>query len=76
METQTWRTDLWSWGQGRKERMECLVRVIWKYTLPYVKYVVNGNLLYDSRHSTWGSVTTLWGGRGKEVGGKFKREGT
>ena len=27
------------------------------YTLPYVKYIANGNVLYDSRNSNWGSVT-------------------
>ena len=28
-----------------------------KYTLPYVKQIANGNLLYDSRSSNWCSVT-------------------
>ena len=28
------------------------------YTLLYVKYITNGNLLYDSRNSNQGSVTT------------------
>ena len=28
------------------------------YTLPYVKEIANGNLLYDSRNSNQGSVTT------------------
>ena len=32
------------------------------YTLPYVKYIASGNLLYDSRNSNQGSVTT-WDGR-------------
>ena len=27
------------------------------YTLPYVKQIANGNLLYDSGNSNWGSVT-------------------
>ena len=34
------------------------VRVTWQLTLPYVKYTANGNLLYDSGNSNWGSVTT------------------
>ena len=28
------------------------------YALPYVKQIANGNLLYDSGNSNWGSVTT------------------
>ena len=28
------------------------------YTLTYVKQTANGNLLYDSENSNWGSVTT------------------
>ena len=33
-------------------------RVAWKHTLPYVKYIANGNLLYGSENSNQGSVTT------------------
>jgi len=46
------------------------------YTLPYGKQVTNGNLLYDSGNSNQGSVTTYMDGKGWEVGGRFKREGT
>ena len=28
------------------------------YTLPHIKYIVNGNLLYDSGNSKWVSITT------------------
>ena len=28
------------------------------YTLPYVKQITSGNLLYDSGKSNWGSMTT------------------
>ena len=28
------------------------------YTLPYVKQIASGNLLYDSGNSNWGSMTT------------------
>ena len=28
------------------------------YTLTYVKQIANGNLLYDTGNSNWGSVTT------------------
>ena len=36
----------------------------------------NGNLLYDSGSSNQASVTTQSGGKGLEVGGRFKRERT
>ena len=32
-------------GRG-EERLRCMERVTWKLTLPYVKYIANGNLLY------------------------------
>ena len=32
-------------------------RVTWKFTIPYVKYIANGNLLYNSENSNRGSVT-------------------
>ena len=51
-------------------------RVTWKLTLPYVKQIANGNLLYDSGNSIWGYVTTYRGEIGREVGGRFKMEGT
>ena len=28
------------------------------YTLPYIKQIGNGNFLYDSGNSNWGSVIT------------------
>ena len=31
------RTDLWSWEEGKRERVRCTERVTWKVTLPYVK---------------------------------------
>jgi len=51
---------------GRKERVGCMERVTWKYTSPYVKQIANGNFLYDSGNSNWGSVTPRgveWRGR-------------
>ena len=38
------------------------------YTLSYVKYIANRNLLYDSGNSNWGSVNNLegWDGEGGE----------
>ena len=51
-------------------------RATGKLTLPYVKQIASGNLLYDSGNSNWVSVTTYRGGMGWEVGGRFKRDGT
>ena len=45
-------------------------RVTLKLTLPYVKEIDNGNLLYDSVNLNWGSVTARRGGKGKEGSGK------
>ena len=41
-------------------------RVTWKFTIPYIKQIANGNLLYDSGNSNRGSATGRlvgWGGR-------------
>ena len=44
---------------GKREvRVRCMDRVTWKLTLPYVKYIANGNLLYGSGNSNRGSVST------------------
>ena len=40
------------------------------------KQKANGNLLYDSGNSNWGSVITQRDGNTWEVGGRFKRDGT
>ena len=59
METQTLRTDLWTWLEaGEEERLGGMEGAIWKHTLPYVKHIANRNLLYDSENSHCGSVTT------------------
>ena len=44
-------------GEGEKGKVRCMERIIWKFTLPYVKQIANGNLLYDSGNSNMGSVT-------------------
>ena len=41
----------------RRGKVKCLERVTWKFTIPYVKHIGNGNLLYDSGNSNRGSVT-------------------
>ena len=61
-------------GRG-EERVRCMERVTWKLTLPYVKQIANGNLLYGSGNSNRSSVSTERGGIGREMGGRFKREG-
>ena len=50
-------------------------RVTWKLTLPYVKQIAKGNLLYISGNSNRGSVSISRGRMGREMGGGFKREG-
>ena len=51
-------------GRG-EERMRCMERVTWKLTLPYVKQITNGNLLYGSGNSN-GLCINLegWDGEG------------
>ena len=61
-------------GRG-EQRARCMERVTWKLTLPYVKQTANRNLLYGSRNSNRGSVSTYRGGMGSEMGGRLKREG-
>ena len=34
-----------------EERVRCMERVTWKLTLPYVKWIANGNLLYGLENS-------------------------
>ena len=64
---QTQRTDLrtWGWGTRRTGRVRCMERVTGKLTLPYVKQTADGNLLYDSGNSNWGSVRTKKGRVGR-----------
>ena len=49
--------SLMDMGRG-EERVRCMERVTWKLTLPYVKQIANGNLLYGSGNSNRGSVST------------------
>ena len=46
MEKQTQRIDLTDIGKG-EEKVRCMERVTWKLTLPYVKQIANGHLLYS-----------------------------
>ena len=46
------------------------------WILPHAKQMASGNMLCDVGSSTQCSVTAWWGGKGWDVGGRFKREGT
>ena len=61
-------------GSG-EERVKFMERVTQEFTLPYVKQMVNGTLLYGSGNSNRCSGSTWKGGMGREMGGRFKREG-
>ena len=43
---------------GHGERVTCMETVTQKLTIPYVKYIVNGNLFCGSGNSNRGSVLT------------------
>ena len=49
---------------------------MWKYTSPHVKQTGKWEFAVCLRSSNWGSVTTSRGGMGREVGRRFKGEGT
>ena len=55
-ERQTQRTDLWTWGCGRREGEGGVNRKnsLETYTLPCVKQTASGNLLYDAGDSNPG----------------------
>ena len=57
-----------------EERVRCMERVTWKLTLPYIKQIADGNLLYGSRNSYKGSVST-WGGVGEGDGSEVQKGG-
>ena len=46
-------------GRG-DERVKCMERITWKLTLPYVKQIANGNLLYVSGNPNRGSEGGRW----------------
>ena len=71
----THREQTLTQGGGRKEKMGCMDRVSSKLIFPYVKKRASGNLLYVSGNSKQGS-NNLEGGTRREMGGRFRREGT
>ena len=53
VEMQTQRTDLWAWeAEGEKKGGMTEESGMETYTLPYVKQIASGNLLYDSGTQT------------------------
>ena len=62
-------------GCRRKERAELAARVMWTYTLPYVKQPASGCLLYDSGNSNQGSVTKERGRKGWRWKGGLRGRG-
>ena len=54
---QQWRTDLLTRWEERREKGRCMERVTQKFTIPCVKQIVSGNLLYDPGYSNRGSAT-------------------
>ena len=61
-------------GRG-KERVRCMERVTWKLTLPYVKQIAKGNLLYGSANSKQGLCINLEGWDGAGDGREFQKGG-
>ena len=61
-------------GRG-EERERCKERATWKLTLPCVKEIANGNLLYGSGNSNRGPVSTKRGEMERVMRGRPKREG-
>ena len=55
--------------------MRCIERVTWKLTLPCVKQITNGNLLYVSGNTNRGSVSTLVGWDGEGYGREVQERG-
>ena len=45
-------------GRGKERVRRCRERVTQKFTIPYIKEIANGNLLYVSGNSNRGSVST------------------
>ena len=50
-------------------------KVTRKLMLPYVKFIASESSLHNSGNLNRGSVSTQRGGVGREMGGRFKREG-
>ena len=79
IETKMQRKDMWTQrGQGGGGEGEGGTN--WEiridiYTLPCVKQIASGNLLYSTGSSSWCSVVTYMGGMGVGVEGRSKREG-
>ena len=62
-------------GEERREKARGMERVTWKLTIPYVKQIANGNLLYGSGDSNRGPVTIWRSGLRRKMGGSFGGKG-
>ena len=60
------KNTLMDTGRG-EERVRCMERITLKLTLPDVKHITNGNLLYVSGNANMGSGSFKRGGMGREV---------
>ena len=70
-------TRLWTWMEEKKKRVRRNGEKSREAdTLLYVKQIANGNVLPDLGNSNQGSVTTQRDGKGWELEGRFRREGT
>ena len=67
MNTQDIENRFMDMGRG-EERVRCMERVTWKLTLPYVKQIANGNLLYGSGNQT----VALYQSRGVVLGRRWE----
>ena len=68
-------TRVQSLGWNKQERVRCMERVTWKLTLPCLKQIANGNLLYGSVNSNRSSVSTLDGWDVEGDGGEVQKRG-
>ena len=73
METQTQRTDLWTWKEGEEGEGGKYGESNMETYITICKIDAGGNLLYGSGNSSQGSVTTQRGGMGG--GGREVQEG-
>ena len=61
-----------SGGRRRGDDLESNTDI---YTLPCIKQIASGKLLYGTESSAWRSVITQMGAMGEEGGGKESQEG-
>ena len=72
MEVQMYRMDLWTYRGKEERRIQSTTDI---YTLPCVKQMPSGKLLYNMGSSAWCSVAAQIDGIRGWVGRRLKREG-